>query len=88
MSMNQAEKDIRTQLAACYRIFDHMGWSEIIYNHITVKIPNSDGHFLINPYGLHYKEVTASNLVKVDINGKLGRLASGGFRICGYAAFG
>ena len=88
MSMNQAEKDIRTQLAACYRIFDHMGWSEIIYNHITVKIPSSDGHFLINPYGLHYKEVTASNLVKVDINGKLERLASGRFRICGYAAFG
>ena len=66
--MNQTEKDIRIQLAACYRIFDYMGWSEMIYNHITVKVPGSDGHFLINPYGLHYKEVTASNLVKVDIN--------------------
>ena len=69
--MNQAEKDIRIQLAACYRIFDYMGWSEMIYNHITVKVPGSDGHFLINPYGLHYKEVTASNLVKVDINGQI-----------------
>ena len=69
--MNQAEKDIRTQLAACYRIFDYLGWSEVIYNHITVKVPESDGHFLINPYGLHYKEVTASNLVKVDINGNV-----------------
>lgn len=69
--MNQAEKDIRIQLAACYRIFDYMGWSEMIYNHITVKVPDSDGHFLINPYGLHYKEVTASNLVKVDINGQI-----------------
>jgi ribulose-5-phosphate 4-epimerase/fuculose-1-phosphate aldolase len=69
--MNQAEKDIRVQLAACYRIFDYMGWSEMIYNHITVKVPGSDDHFLINPYGLHYKEVTASNLVKVDINGQI-----------------
>lgn len=69
--MHQAEKDIRTQLAACYRIFDYMGWSELIYNHITVKVPSEEGHFLINPYGLHYKEVTASNLVKVDINGKV-----------------
>jgi ribulose-5-phosphate 4-epimerase/fuculose-1-phosphate aldolase len=69
--MNQAEKDIRIQLAACYRIFDYMGWSEMIYNHITVKVPGSDDHFLINPFGLHYKEVTASNLVKVDINGQI-----------------
>jgi ribulose-5-phosphate 4-epimerase/fuculose-1-phosphate aldolase len=43
----------------------------MIYNHITVKVPGSDDHFLINPYGLHYKEVTASNLVKVDINGEI-----------------
>ena len=69
--MQQAEKDIRVQLAACYRIFDYMGWSELIYNHITVKVPGEEGHFLINPYGLHYKEVTASNLVKVDINGQV-----------------
>lgn len=69
--MHQAEKDIRIQLAACYRIFDYMGWSELIYNHITVKVPGEEGHFLINPYGLHYKEVTAGNLVKVDINGQV-----------------
>lgn len=69
--MNQAERDIRIQLAACYRIFDYMGWSELIYNHITVKVPGTEDHFLINPYGLHYSEVTASNLVKVDINGNV-----------------
>lgn len=69
--MDQQEKDLRVELAACYRIFDYMGWSELIYNHITVKVPGSDEHFLINPYGLHYKEVTASNLVKVDINGNI-----------------
>ncbi|MFT5137604.1 MAG: ribulose-5-phosphate 4-epimerase/fuculose-1-phosphate aldolase [Arenicella sp.] len=69
--MNQQEKDLRTELAACYRIFDYMGWSELIYNHITVKVPGSEEHFLINPYGLHYTEVTASNLVKVDIAGNI-----------------
>jgi ribulose-5-phosphate 4-epimerase/fuculose-1-phosphate aldolase len=69
--MSPAEKALRTQLAACYRIFDHMGWSEMIFNHITVKIPDSDGHFLINPYGLHYTEVTAANLVKVDVAGNI-----------------
>jgi len=69
--MNQKEKDLRTELAACYRIFDYCGWDELIYNHITVKIPGDDGHFLINPYGLHYSEVSASNLVKVDIKGNI-----------------
>lgn len=67
--MPATETELRLQLAACYRIFDYMGWSEMIYNHITVKIPADNEHFLINPYGLHYKEVTASNLVKVDIEG-------------------
>ena len=67
--MTATETELRKQLAACYRIFDYMGWSEMIYNHITVKIPGDDEHFLINPYGLHYTEVKASNLVKVDIEG-------------------
>mgnify|MGYP000512668877 FL=1 len=67
--MTATETELREQLAACYRIFDYMGWSEMIYNHITVKIPGDDEHFLINPYGFHYTEVKASNLVKVDIQG-------------------
>jgi ribulose-5-phosphate 4-epimerase/fuculose-1-phosphate aldolase len=69
--MAQTERQLRVQLAACYRIFDHMGWSEMIYNHITAKVPGPEHHFLINPYGLHYREVTASNLVKVDIDGNI-----------------
>lgn len=63
----------RVELAACYRIFDMLGWAEMIYNHITVRIPDavSQGskQFLINPFGLHYSEVTASNLVKIDTQG-------------------
>jgi ribulose-5-phosphate 4-epimerase/fuculose-1-phosphate aldolase len=66
---SEAEWAARVQLAACYRIFAHLGWSELIYNHISLRVPGPEDHFLINPFGLHYTEVTASNLVKVDIDG-------------------
>ena len=69
--MSNTESELRVQLAALYRIFDYMGWSELIFNHITVKLPGDEEHFLINPYGLHYSEVKASNLLKVDINGNV-----------------
>lgn len=69
--MAETERELRVQLAACYRIFDYLGWDELIFNHITVKVPGEKDQFLINPYGLHYKEVTASNLLKVDINGNV-----------------
>ena len=65
----------RLQLAACYRVFAMLGWTEMIYNHITVRLPDSatggQKQFLINPFGLHYSEVTASNLVKIDLQGKV-----------------
>ncbi|MFP5435247.1 MAG: class II aldolase/adducin family protein, partial [Alphaproteobacteria bacterium] len=67
--MSTAEWEARQQLAACYRIFEHMGWSELIYNHITLRVPGEDNAFLINPFGLGYAEVCASNLVKIDIDG-------------------
>jgi ribulose-5-phosphate 4-epimerase/fuculose-1-phosphate aldolase len=63
------EWQARLDLAACYRIFDHLGWSESIYNHISVRVPGEDDTFLINPFGLLYDEVTASNLVKIDVEG-------------------
>ncbi|MEX8520631.1 MAG: class II aldolase/adducin family protein [Leptothrix sp. (in: b-proteobacteria)] len=66
-----AEWEARVQLAAAYRIFDHLGWSELIYNHISLRVPDADGSYLINPFGLHYSEVTASNLVKVDVAGNI-----------------
>ena len=62
-----AEWEARVQLAAAYRIFDHLGWTELIYNHLSLRVPGEDGQFLVNPFGLHYSEVTASNLVKVDV---------------------
>jgi ribulose-5-phosphate 4-epimerase/fuculose-1-phosphate aldolase len=69
-AMSDAEWEARQQLAACYRIFDRMGWSELIYNHITLRVPGEENAFLINPFGLHYREICASNLVKVDIDGR------------------
>jgi len=65
------EWQVRQELACAYRLFDHFGWHELIYNHITVRVPGEKGHFLINPFGLMYREVTASNLVKIDIDGKV-----------------
>lgn len=59
----------RVELAACYRIFAQLGWIELIYNHITLRLPGADKHFLINPFGLMYAEVRASNLVRVDLEG-------------------
>jgi ribulose-5-phosphate 4-epimerase/fuculose-1-phosphate aldolase len=63
----------RVELAACYRVFAMLGWTEMIYNHITVRVPASvsgaDKHIFINPFGLHYSEVTASNLIKIDLQG-------------------
>ncbi|MFI4927925.1 MAG: class II aldolase/adducin family protein [Burkholderiales bacterium] len=71
--MHPDEWGARVQLAAAYRIFDMLGWTEMIYNHITVRLPDSVTHgekqFLINPFGLHYSEVTASNLLKIDVQG-------------------
>jgi ribulose-5-phosphate 4-epimerase/fuculose-1-phosphate aldolase len=66
-----AEWRLRVQLAAAYRLFDHVGWTEMIYNHITVRVPGPEHHFLINPFGLLYSEVTASNLVKIGLDGSI-----------------
>ncbi len=68
---SDAEWQARVQLAAAYRMFAHLGWAELIYNHISLRVPGPDDHFLINPFGLHYTEVTASNLVKVDVDGNI-----------------
>ena len=68
--MPEAEWQARVELAACYRVFHARGWSEEIFNHITLRVPGPEASYLINPFGLHYGEVTASNLVKVDLQGR------------------
>ena len=68
-NFSEEEWAARTELAACYRIFDRLGWSELIYNHISLRLPGPDKHFLINPFGLLFERVTASSLVKIDVQG-------------------
>jgi len=77
--MDPAEWDLRIQLAAAYRMIHHMGWSELIWTHTTVRVPGPEHHFLINPYTLRFDEVRASNLVKVDLHGNI--LDPGGHEI-------
>ncbi len=71
LPMTDAERKARVELAACYRIFDMLGWVEMIFNHITLRVPGPEKRFLINPFGLHYREVTASSLVLIDIDGNV-----------------
>ena len=66
-----AEWEARVQLAAVYRVFHLMGWTELIFNHITLRVPGPHKHFLINPFGLMYDEIKASNLVKIDLDGNV-----------------
>ncbi len=70
--VSDAEWDMRVQLAAAYRLADMHNWTtSLIFNHISARIPGDDRHFLLNPFGLRYDEVTASNLVKIDIDGNI-----------------
>ena len=64
--VSQEEWQLRVDLAACYRLVAHYGWSDLVFTHITARIPGPEHHFLINPYGLMFDEITASSLVKVD----------------------
>ncbi len=69
-AMSNGEWEVRLELAALYRAFDWLGWTESIYNHITARVPGAERLYLINPYGLNYNEVTATNLVKVNLAGQ------------------
>jgi ribulose-5-phosphate 4-epimerase/fuculose-1-phosphate aldolase len=80
----EAERRARERLAACYRVFDYLGWTESIFNHITLRIPGPETLFLINPFGLHYSEVTASNLIAVDIDGRPVRPAAHPVNLAGF----
>jgi ribulose-5-phosphate 4-epimerase/fuculose-1-phosphate aldolase len=68
---SEDERKTRIELAACYRLAQRSGWDELIYNHISARVPGPEHHFLINPFGLAFEEVTASNLVKVDLDGRI-----------------
>lgn len=67
---SDAEWGVRVDLAACYRLIAHFGMSDLIYNHITARVPDSED-YLINPYGMMYEEITASSLLRIDSAGKI-----------------
>src|SRR5215471_7032400 len=67
--VDEAEWKTRVDLAACYRLVDLFGWSDLINTRITARVPGSGDHFLINAYGLLFEEITASSLVKIDAEG-------------------
>jgi ribulose-5-phosphate 4-epimerase/fuculose-1-phosphate aldolase len=68
-AVTDLEADVRVQLAACYRLVAHFGMDDLIYNHISARVPGSPHHFLINPYGMLFSEVHASCFVKIDLDG-------------------
>jgi ribulose-5-phosphate 4-epimerase/fuculose-1-phosphate aldolase len=67
--MNMASTSAPLDMAACYRLVAHFGMDDLIYNHISVRLPGPDHHFLINPYGLLFSEINASCFVKIDLDG-------------------
>ena len=67
--VSSEEWKVREDLAACYRLVAHYGWDDMIFTHISARVPGQEGHFLINPYGYLFEEITASSLVKVDHDG-------------------
>lgn len=70
--MSTIEHALRQELAACYRLIAHFRMSDLIFTHISVRLPGPEHHFLINPYGLLFEEITASSLVKIDLQ-EIGR---------------
>ncbi|MBL8382689.1 MAG: class II aldolase/adducin family protein [Burkholderiales bacterium] len=68
-TMSAAERDARVNLAACYRLAAHYGWTDLIYTHISARVPDAPDHYLLNPFGYLFDEITASSLVKVDLDG-------------------
>lgn len=68
---SEAEWETRVNLAACYRLVDSFGWSDLLGTHISARVPGEENAFLINPYGLLFDEITASSLVKIDEEGNI-----------------
>ena len=66
-----SEREVRIALAACYRLIAHFGMDDLVFTHISARVPGEPEHFLINPYGMMFHEITASSLVKIDHEGKI-----------------
>jgi ribulose-5-phosphate 4-epimerase/fuculose-1-phosphate aldolase len=69
--VSDEEWQVRQDLACCYRAFVHFGWTDLIYTHLSARVPGHENQYIINPYGLMFQEITASNLIKVDFDGNV-----------------
>ncbi|GAB3627077.1 aldolase [Pandoraea terrae] len=85
---SDAERQMRVDLAACYRLVALNGWDDLIYTHISAMVPNEPGHFLINPFGLAFDEITASNLVKITLDGTIVGESEYSVNVTGFALHG
>jgi len=79
--VSNAEWQTRVDLAACYRLVHHYRMDDLVYNHISARVPGEEGHFLINAYGMTYDEITASSLVKIDFDGSVVQDSGTGYGI-------
>jgi ribulose-5-phosphate 4-epimerase/fuculose-1-phosphate aldolase len=79
--VSESERDLRVQLAACYRLVAKYGMTDLIYNHITARVPGPEHHILISGYGMLYEEVTASSLIKVDLAGHIVEKPAHGYSV-------
>ncbi len=68
--VSDTEWQLRVELAACYRLVAHYGWDDLIFTHISARLPGPEHHFLINPYGMTFDEITASSLIKIDLHAR------------------
>ena len=71
LGMDALEWETRVDLAACYRLVDLFGMCDLHLNHISARVPGAHEHFLINPFGMMYEEITASSLIKIDLDGNI-----------------
>src|SRR5678810_31108 len=71
IGMSPEERQVRVDLAAAYRLVALMGWDDLVFTHISARVPGPERHFLVNPYGMLFEEITASSLVKVDLSGAI-----------------
>ena len=86
--VSEKEWQQRVDLAACYRLIAHFGWDDLIYTHISARLSDNPSHFLFNPYGLMFEEITASSLIKVDLSGSVITGSEYGFNPAGFVIHG
>lgn len=87
-AMDAEERRLRCELTDFYHLIDFLGWSEMIFNHISVRLPGPEHHYLVNPFGLNYCEITPENLLKVGVDGRLVEVSEYAANPAGFALHG